>query len=161
MGKFQEEYNDEDFRREFKTFIRVLLTLILACIICSLFGSCRSQFVDISDDMFIHDTVRIEHTRVDSFIQHDSVYHFECLKADSVIIKDVIYKTIYKPKIEYRDSIVYRDREHQVVKEVRVEKKPSLWAKILMIFAHLLAGVMGGVIIGAISLNLWRWWKGK
>jgi len=128
-----------------KNVFQDLMWGVIACAILSMCVSCRTQYVDISDDMFIHDTTFIQKVNIDTFIQHDSVYHYECLKGDTVLVKDFVLKYIYKPKIEYRDSIVYRDKERTVVKTKVVEKTLTWWHKTLMYlggFSVLLIGLV-------------------
>lgn len=127
-----------DAKEKMKAVGVLLVWFFLGLLCCSLFGSCKSQFVDISDDMFIHDTIRIEKVSIDTLIQHDSIWHYECLKGDTVLVKDYVYKYIYKPKVEYRDSIVYRDREQVYTVTKEVEKKLTKWQKIKIDMGELL-----------------------
>lgn len=122
---------------------------VIACAILSMCASCRTQFVDISDDMFIHDTTFIQKVNIDTFIQHDSVYHYECLKGDTVLVKDYVLKYIYKPKIEYRDSIVYRDKERTVVKVQELSKKEKTYISI----GRTICNIAGFLIIIAILMS--------
>lgn len=150
---------NEDFRNDMNMGVRRALSIIIpaliACLILSFFSSCRSQFVDISDDMFIHDTTYISRVSIDTVIKHDSIWHYECLKGDSVIVKDYVFKYIYKPKIEYRDSIVYRDREQVFTVTKEVEKQLTQWQKIQIWLGKILL-IAIGLILGYFAFKLYR-----
>lgn len=87
-----------------KIFFRLVgygIACAIALCICALLGSCRTQCPDITEDMFIHDTLQVYNIQKDSVWLHDSVFQERYVQGDTVFM----YK--YREHVAYKDKLVH------------------------------------------------------
>lgn len=135
---------------------QVLMTLVLGVVVCSLFGSCKSQYIDIADDMFIYDTVYVTKLQQERIYQHDSIFTDRYYCSDTAYIVREKWTVRIKERVSH-DSI-YINHTDTIVKKMPVEvaQKLTWWQQTRM---HL-GGICFWLIIIAMALFiLKRWYK--
>jgi len=118
----KQEQDNDDFDKELKAMLAIFLWFIIGAAICSLFGACKSQYVDISEDMFIHDTTYVYNLQKDSIFLHDSVYMERWYQGDTVYLSKYVEHIAYKDRVKH-DSI-YINKQDTIVKTV-IQEVPA------------------------------------
>lgn len=120
-----------EFNAKGMKWYQVITTLVLGVIVCSLFGSCRSQYIDITDDMFIYDTVYVTKLQQERIYQHDSIFTDRYYCSDTAYIVREKWTVQVKEKLVH-DSI-YINHTDTIIKKVPVEVAPkeSRWQKFM------------------------------
>ena len=128
--------------------VGIVGTIIVALLICALFGSCTTtQYVPVPE--YHTDTVRISHNTRDSIYLHDSTYIKE--NGDTMLIERwhtqwrdrIVRDTIYQSK---RDSIPY---PVEVIKEV--PSQLTWWQQARIHLANILLYLL--LIVGIIYVG--------
>lgn len=107
--------------------MKKLLLFIMAVVVAS--ACTTTKYVEVP---VVHtDTLIVTNHQKDSVWLHDSIYLYEWMKGDTVMVDRVVYHTKYQERL--RTDTVYQHKTDTVAKpypvEVKVEKELTWWQK--------------------------------
>ena len=117
--------------------------------------ACSHKTIAPTQAVAVHDTTYIDRLRIDSLIQHDSIYTTLIQRGETIYQTTYKERYIYKPTLRI-DSIYIckRDTVQTTIVE-QVEKKLSLWQKVQMWGGRLLmASIL--LLLALIGIEYYR-----
>jgi hypothetical protein len=136
-------------RRALENVMQIVVTLILAMVVCSLIGCTSTKFVP------------IETTRSDTLHHHiyvkDSVTHYDSIYVDRYINGDTMRVTTEIVRYRYRDKLkvdtLYINKVDTIATMVEIEKKLTKWQQFKIDAGEWVIG--GALLLLAILAVLW------
>lgn len=130
----------------------VVMTICIGFILCC--SGCTSAR-QVVRERTVHDTTYVERTRVDSFLQRDSVYLEVFTRGDTVYRTKCVDR--WRDRMSIRHDTIYATKTDSIRVPAPEERKTSKWERTLMaadkMAVHTVYAGLAIVIIGLIWLR--------